>query len=194
MTSGRRQLLAALALAGVCVDARSLVCRRLPSEPPWPGTLLAQASAVFVGWVVDVEGDQQDRLAFAIGRVMVERGFRGALTGQVRLVLPAFVQPGQRLLVFAHRLSELERVRLVTRRLDLQRYQQVDCSLFDEGHCSAGRPRPDIDFPALGAVDLRACQDPQVLRLVPGSRDPREQEEPLLGQLEAALQRVESPR
>jgi hypothetical protein len=125
---------------------------------------------------------------------MVERGYRGAVTGQVRLVLPAFVQPGQRLLVFAHELSEAERVRLVTRRLDMQRFVQVECNPYNEGECSAGVPRPDIDFPSLGAVELRACQDSQVSRLVPGSRDPREQEELLLGQLEAALQRVASPR
>lgn len=190
MTRGRRQLLATLVLTGVAADAWPLICRRLPSEPPWPEVLLAQASAVFIGWVVDVEGDPRDRLAFAIGRVMVERGFKGDAGGQMRLVLPDHVQPGQRLLVFAHALSQAERNRLVVRRLDLQRYTRVECDVQQEGRCSEGLPWPDIDFPLLGALELRTCRDQQTSRLVTGSRDPREQEGLLLKQLEAALQRA----
>lgn len=193
MTRGRRQLLAALTSAGLATDAWSLACRRVPSEPPWPQRLLAQASAVFVGRVVDVEGDPRERLAFAIGRVMVERAFMGTVDAQVRLVLPDAIQPGQRVLVFAHALSMEERDRLTVRRLDLQRYRHVECDVQQEGGCSGGLPRPAIDFPALGAVELRSCRDAPVSRLVPGSRDPREQEEPLLRELEAALQRV-APR
>ena len=109
-------------------------------------------------------------------------------------MLPADAQPGQRLLVFAHALSEEERARLVTRRLDQQRYRHVACHVKREGSCSEGLPRPDIDFPMLSAIELRQCHDWQVSRLVPGSRDSREQEELLIPQLEAALQRASSPR
>lgn len=191
MTRGRRQFLAGLALAGVAVDARSLVCF---ARPPWPQELLANSSGVFIGVVEEVEDAPLEQLAFTIGRVRVERSFRGELAGAIRLVLPPNVQPGQRLLVFARMLSEVERVRLVTRRLDLQRYRHVPCDLQREGACSEGLPRPDVDFPALGAIRLEPCRDSQVSRLVPGSRDPREQEELLILQLEAELQRISAPR
>lgn len=191
MTRGRRRFLAGLALAGVAAEARSLVCF---ARPPWPQELLADASAILLGWVVDVEDAPPDRLAFTIGRVMVERCFRGELAGQVRLVLPASAEPGQRLLVFAHPLSDGERIRLVTRRLDQQHYQHVACHVQREGSCSEGLPRPDFDFPALGAIELRNCYEWPVSKLVPGSRDPREQEELLIPQLEAALGRAPAPR
>lgn len=184
----RRALIAAL--AGLAGDAAwALNCGyRTPPHQAWPLELVAEAAAVFTGRVIELEGDPRERQVFAIGQVQVERAFKGDAGAQVRLVLPSHLQPGQRLLFFAHVLSLTERQRLVTRRLDLQRFIHVECDLYVEGRCSQGLDRPEIDFPPLSAVELRACHDRPVMELVPVARHRGERSESdALALLQAAL-------
>jgi hypothetical protein len=161
MASRRRQLMAALALSGVAIEAAwSTACVAPLKPPPWPVELLAEASHVFVGRVAAIEGGEVDRLGFAIVRLRVERDFKGGASGEVRVLLQQAFEPGSRLLVFAHALSSHDRQRHRQHRAALQRYRRGECSDLDGDDCIAGVTAwPEVDFPPLSAMELRRCVD-----------------------------------